>query len=348
MNLTAIISLYFFGLGLLLVSDFVGAIGFKFKKSNQFLQLFLGYLTLIASYAVVKGSGNSIGVFLLFWVLGYLFFIKKAESFSKITRIEYLKNSAIICLLWTIIFVLKAAYFWNFDYNCPNLLWVDNEFYMKIAEGYNLSGHENAMGLRNLPFPFLDFAQPYRSNDFWLVSLGLDLTSFDTIYIWELVYSTILIFVCAFSFYELAKQKFKWYLAMALSVLVLFAFSGSWYREIINIFYSPNPGSYDPIGIIAYTKLALVFSILFQFYYHYEQSKKIEAVYLLILIPLLVQSTIAFFVLSALIILNNLTKNNKTNESKRYIPLILIFVCIFIFRKILFRRKFLFEVASRR
>ena len=296
MNLTAIISLYFLGLAFLLVSVFVGAIGFKFKKSNQFLQLFLGYLILIASYAVVKGSGNSIGVFVLFWVLGYLFFIKQAESFSKITRIEYLKNSAIICLLWTIIFVLKAAYFWNFDYNCPNLPFVDYGFYMKIAEGYNLSGHENAMGLRNLLFPFLDFAQPYRSSDFWLVSLGLDLTSFDTIYIWELVYSTILIFVCAFSFYELAKQKFKWYLALILSVCVLFAFSSSGYRNLTNLIFPGHSGGYDPIGIIAYTKLAFVFALFFQFLNKYANASKIEAVYLLLLMPLLVQSTIAVFI----------------------------------------------------
>ena len=203
--ITAILSLYFLGLVLLIVSDFVGATLLKFKKSNQFIQLFLGYLILIASYAVVKGSGNSIGVFVLFWVFGYLFFIKQEESFSKITRIDYFKNVGTISLLWTMVFLLKVAYFWNFDYNCPNLLWIDNEFYMKIAEGYHLSGHENAMGLRNLLFPYLDFAQPYRSSDFWLVSLGLNLTSFDTIYIWELFYSTILIFVCAFSLFEVLK-----------------------------------------------------------------------------------------------------------------------------------------------
>lgn len=349
MNFTAILSLYFLGLLLLLVADFLGATLLKFKKSNQFIQLFLGYLTLIGSYAVVKGSGNSIGVFVLFWVFGYLFFIKQEESFSKITRIDYFKNLGSISFLWTIVFLLKVTYFWNFDYNCPNLPFVDYSFYMKIAEGYHLSGHENAMGLRNLLFPFLDFAQPYRSSDFWLVSLGLNLTPFATIYVWELFYSTILIFVCAFSLFEVLKRKFNFYVSLFLAVLILFAFSGQWYRDLINIVYSPNPGSFDPIGIIAYTKLALVFSVLFQFYFNYEMAKKIEAIYLLILIPLLVQSAIAFFVLSVLIIVYNLTKN-KTNDIKRHIPLILIFLClvvgVFIFYSLNLQKEQLYSGIS--
>lgn len=335
--ITAILSLYFLGLLLLLVSDFVGATLLKFKKSNQFIQFFLGYLALIASYAVVKGSGNSIGVFVLFWVFGYLFFIKQEESFSKITRIDYLKNLGIISLLWTIVFLLKVAYFWNFDYNCPNLLWIDNEFYMKIAEGYHLSGHENAMGLRNLLFPYLDFAQPYRANDFWLVSLGLDLTSFDTIYIWELLYSTILIFVCAYSFYELAKQKFRWYLALIVSIFILFAFTGSWYRNLTDLIFPGHSGGYDPIGIVAYTKLSFVFALFFQFLHKYTNARKIEAIYLLLLMPLLVQSTIAIFIFIACVYVFLYFEDNKSiivffREYRIIISLSLFFVvAVFVF-----------------
>jgi len=337
MNLTAIISLYFLGLVLLLVSDFVGAVGFKFKKSNRFLQLFLGYLILIASYAVVKGVGNSIGIFVLIWVLGYWVLIHKEENSKTVTRIDYIKNSGIISLLWTIVFVLKAAYFWNFEYNCPNLLWIDNQFYMKIAEGYNLSGHENALGLRNLLFPFLDFAQPYRANDFWLVSLGLDLTTFDTIYIWELLYSTILIFVCAFSFYELAKQKFKWYLALIISVCILFTFAGSGYRNLTNLIFPGHSGGYDPIGVVAYTKLALVFALFFQFLNKYAKESKIEAIYILLLMPLLVQSTIAvfifvFFIFAFLCLVETKSFKYFFREYRMHFALSLFFVAaVFVF-----------------
>ena len=56
------------------------------------------------------------------------------------------------------IFALKASCFWNFDYKSPNLFFTDNEFYMKVAEGHHLRVNENAMGLKNVLFPFLNFS----------------------------------------------------------------------------------------------------------------------------------------------------------------------------------------------
>ena len=328
--LSAILTLYLLGFTTLLFSDLIGLSLFRFRKSNLFLEVFVGYLTIIATYAIFKSSFNSIGIFVVLWIVGYVFYIRKQENSSLITRRDYLQRVFIIGVLWTIVFMLKASFFWNSEYNCPNLLFTDYEFYMKVAEGYNLSGNENAMGLKNVLFPFLNFAQPYRSSDFWLVSLGLDLTTIDTIYIWELFYSTILIFMCSLSLFVLLRQKFNVLGSLVLSVLLLFAFSGQWYRDIINLLYSHNSGSYDPIGIIAYTKLAFIFSIVFHFLLKYEMGKKIEAVYLLILIPLLVQSTIAFFVLIPFIILLLFVKDLKLKAEnlKKYFPLIFVFILL--------------------
>lgn len=328
--ITVFISLFLFGLAIILLSDFIGSILFKFKKSNQFLQFFLGYLILIASYAVVKGGGNSVGIFVLLWIFGYFYLIKSPKDYALIEKKEYLQRLLIISFLWTMIFALKASCFWNFDYNAPNLLFIDNEFYMKVAEGYNMSGNENAMGLKNGLFSFLNFAQPYRTNDFWLVSLGLDITNIDTIYIWELFYSTIIIFICSLSLFTVLRKKFNLWGSLILSVLLLFAFSGQWYRSLINLLYSHNIGSYDPIGIIAYTKLAIVFSILFQFFLKYEKQKKVEAVYLLILIPILVQSTIAFFVIIPLFIGFFIFQkgNYDINKLKEYLPVIVFFIIV--------------------
>ena len=238
--LTDILIIYFLGLAILLFSDFVGLSLFRFRNDNLFLGLLVGYLTIIATYAVLKSSFNSVGIFVLLWIVGYVFFIRKQVGFPLITKRDYWQRILIIVVLWTLIFTLKVSYFWNTEYNCPNLLFVDYECYMKIAEGYNLSGNENGFGLKNALFPLLDFAQPYRSNDFWLVSLGLDLTKIDTIYIWELFYSTILIFICSLSLFVLLKRKFNLFWSLGLSVLILFAFSGQWYRDVINLIYSPN------------------------------------------------------------------------------------------------------------
>lgn len=322
-----IITLYFLGLATLLLSGFWGLSLLRFQKSNIFLELLLGYLTIVAIYAIIKAGGNSVGIFVLLWIVGYIFIIKKKQDSPSIKKQEYFKQSLIIGVLWSVIFILKVSYFWNFDYNSPNLLFNDYAFYMKVAEGYNLSGNENAMGLRNLLFPFLNFAQPYRSNDFWLVSLGLDLTKIDTIYIWELFYSTISIFICSLSLFVILKRKFTLGWSLILSILVLFAFSGQWYRDIINLIYSPNSGGYDPIGIIAYTKLAIVFAVFFQFFYKYEKGKKEEAIYLLILIPLLVQSAIAVIPIISLIIIFYIFQEKKLtkNSFKKSLPLVGIF-----------------------
>lgn len=297
-----ILVLYFLGLATLLLSYFLGLVLFRFQKTNLFLSLFFGYLLLIATYAVFKGNGNSVGIFILFWIIGY-FYVFNTQKIGSTHKKNYQEPLLILSALWTIIFALKASYFWNFEYNSPNLLFIDNGFYMKIAEGYNLSGNENAMGLKNFLFPFLNFAQPYRSSDFWLVSLGLDLTKVDTIYIWELFYSTIVIFMCSLSLFELLRKKFNLLGSLALSVLLLFAFSGQWYRYLSNLIYPNYSGGYDPVGILAYTKLAIIFSIYFQFFLKFEKGQKGEAIYLLLLIPLLVQSTIALFLLAGSIIL---------------------------------------------
>lgn len=330
-----ILTIYFLGLTTLIISNFLGLVLFRFRKTNLFLELFFGYLLIISIYAIGKANFNSIGIVVLLWLIGYFILNKEHKEFPLLKKNEYFKNLFIIGILWTVIFILKASCFWNSEYNCPNLLFTDYECYMRIAEGYNLSGHENALEFENVLLPYLNFAQPYRASDFWLVSIGLDLTKIDTIYIWELFYSTISLFLCSLSFFVIAKKKFNLLGSLVLSILILFAFCGSWYRQIINIFFDFNSGGMDPIGIAAYTKLALVFSIVFQFFFKYEKEQKIEAVYFLLLIPILIQSTIAFFILVFFMILYFII--NEINEKKsiqlslkKHLPLIVIFTVLFL------------------
>ena len=329
--ITSILTLYFLGLTLLILSDFLGLSLFKFRTISIFIGVFVGYLSIIATYAIFKSNFNSIGFLVLFWVLGYVFFIAKQKESLKIKLHDYAQRLFIIGILWTVIFGLKVSFFWNWEYNCPNLLFVDYEFYMKLAEGYNLTGNENTFGLKNMLFPFLNFAQPYRTNDLWLVSLGLDLTEIDTIYIWELFYSTVIICICSLSLFTILKSKFNRLSSLILSILILFAFSGRWYYDLSKLFYSYNSGSLDPVGIVAYTKLTIAFSIMFQFFLKLENCKKTEAIYLLILIPLLIQSTISILIVVVLLVLFFLFQGGKFDmiNAKKYLPLIGMFIIIF-------------------
>lgn len=330
--LSAVITLYFLGLLLIFFSDFLGLSFFRFKKTGVFISTFLGYLAVVSTYAIVKSNFNSIAYFVILWIVGYFFVIKKEKLISSISKQDCLKRVGVIISLWTVVFGLKFSFFWNLGYNCPNLLFIDNEFYMKVAEGYQLSGHENALGLKNILFPFLNFAQPYRMNDFWLVSLALDLTKIDTIYIWELFYSPILLFICALSLFELLKSKYNRYWSMGLSVFFLFAFTGQWYRDLTNLLFPNHSGGFDPIGIAAYIKLALVFAVLFQFFYEYGKGHQREAIYGLVLIPILVQSAIAFFVLVFFILLFQMYQEKKVSGKflKKNLPVVGFFIVLFV------------------
>src|SRR3970040_37457 len=127
-----IVILYFLGLVTLLLSYFLGLGLFRFRNGNVFLSFFLGYLLIIATYAIFKARFNSVGIFVLLWVLGYIFVIGKQKESPLIQKKEYTQHLLIISSLWSLIFALKASYFWNSAYNCPNLLFIDNEFYIKI------------------------------------------------------------------------------------------------------------------------------------------------------------------------------------------------------------------------
>ena len=338
---SSMLIVFFLGLGLLIISDLMGFLLFKSSRKNVFFSVFLGLLVILSFYAIIKSRFNSVGLLVILWLIGYEFFIKKEQPLIPFNFKKTIYRQLTISCVWILIFALKSSCFWNESYDAPNLMFVDYQYYMKIAEGYNLTGNENAMGIKNQLMPFLDFAQPYRSGDLWIVSLGLDLTRLDTIYIWELFYSPLLLTVCALSIVALFEKAYNIITIVCFSILLLFAFAGHWYRDIINILHkTTNIGSYDPIGIIAYTKLAFVFAVFFQFFNLYLQEKKQQAIYLIILIPLLVQSAIGAFLFAAFLLLFGIIKENKNvYQNARKCATALIFFSIlligfFIFYKV--------------
>jgi len=74
--ITSFFVLYFIGLAILLLSDFVGLGLFRFRKNNIFLGLFLEFLVLIATYALAKASSNSVEIFVIVWIFSYFYLVK--------------------------------------------------------------------------------------------------------------------------------------------------------------------------------------------------------------------------------------------------------------------------------
>jgi hypothetical protein len=74
--ITSFFMLYFIGLAILLLSDFVGLGLFRFRKNNIFLGLFLEFLVLIATYALAKVHSNSVEIFVIVWIFGYFYLVK--------------------------------------------------------------------------------------------------------------------------------------------------------------------------------------------------------------------------------------------------------------------------------
>ena len=77
-----IIILYFLGLAILLLSDFVGLGLFRYRNGNMIMVLLVGYLTIVATYALFKANFNSVGILVVVWIAGYVYlFCKKNRIF---------------------------------------------------------------------------------------------------------------------------------------------------------------------------------------------------------------------------------------------------------------------------
>lgn len=297
-----ILGAYLLGLGLIIISWFTGKSVFRRMYLDSFELLFLGYLLVLSCYAVAKTYGNTIALLLLLWIIAYsLIFLTKESSNTVFKNDRVLINSAYI---WTILFLIKLVNFWNVDYGLPNLLFADYPNYMKLAESFQITGNENALGHRNVLFDNLNFLQPYRTHDLWLPSLGLDLIKARTIVIWELFYTPLVYFFASLSIFNISR-RFNWsiFRSIMFSIILIFAFSGNWFRAIINLSSSINNGSYDPIGIIAYPKLAVVYAIILHVIYLFYKKEYLRSIFFSCSMFLLVQSTLAVIPIIILFVL---------------------------------------------
>ncbi|MDA8650790.1 hypothetical protein N9L39_01640 [Flavobacteriaceae bacterium] len=297
-----ILGAYVLGLGLIVISWITGRILFRRMYLDSFELLFLGYLLILSCYAVAKTCGKTIALLVFLWIIAYsLIFLTKEATITVCKNDRVLINSVFI---WTILFLIKLINFWNSQYGLPNLLFADYPNYMKLAESFQITGNENALGHRNVLFDNLNFLQPYRTHDLWLPSLGLDLIKARTIVVWELFYTPMVYFFASLSIFNISRRfKLSNVLSVMFSILIIFAFSGNWFRAIINLTSSINNGSYDPIGIISYPKLAVVYAIILHVIYLFHKKEYLRSIFFSCSTFLLVQSTLAVIPLIILFVI---------------------------------------------
>jgi len=296
---TSYMHLYCFGLAFLTLIFFVGKRTFKGHKVIQSEYLLLGYIIVIAIYAIVKTEGATVAWFLLLWLIIYRYWTK--NEIPNKDSISTYRQLVVISSLWTIIFLLKAIHFWNNEYAAPNLHFEDYPYYMKLVEGFNLYGFENGMGHLNLFINDTKFLQPYRSNDLWLNSIGLDITKYDTIYIWELFYSPVLLTLVGTSIFFIIDKKVSVISRICISTMALFVFSGQWFRGLINVFLPEKLHLQVDFGILAYPKLFLVYAFLFIIISMYFKNRYINALLWCSILPIFVQTTLALVPFSLMI-----------------------------------------------
>lgn len=295
----AILGIYAIGVLLLIGSSLLGSFVFSKKEINHSEKLVIGFLLIISVYAIVKTGGITIANLILIWIGSYFVITGNNKLKYKLWN----KKVFDLIVLWSLIFLLKVSYFWNREYDLPNLQFKDYPYYMKLSESFALYGKENALGHLNGLFEFQEFLQPYRSIDLWLPSLGLDLTSFDTVYIWELFYGPIGLTIIAYTIFDRILLSYNKITGIIFSILSLFLFSGGWFRGIINLIGPDSlSGSLDPMGMVAYPKLSFVYVIYLIVLWYFFNRKYINAIIWLCLMPLLVQTTISLIPITLIFI----------------------------------------------
>ena len=310
MNLfTSYIHLYCFGLAFLILALTIGRLLFNHKGVLHSEHLILGYSLVIAIYAILKTEGVTIAWLILLWLGIYKYWNQK-DDIDVSTELDKISNNLlVIWILWSIIFVLKLMHFWNYEYDSPNLHFEDYPYYMKLAEGFNLYGSENGMGHLNLFLGDNNFLQPYRSNDLWLTSFGLEFTNLDTIFIWELFYQPVLLTIIANGFYWMINKNISIVVKLCISLMSLFIFSGLWFRAIINFILPESMEVAVDYGIIAYPKLFLVYAIVFISIVLFFMEKWTKAILWISILPIFVQTTLALVPISIFFMICVITKN---------------------------------------
>jgi hypothetical protein len=277
--------------------------------NDNWIGVFVQHLIIVSVYAIFKSNGNTIAWALIIWII--VFFINSKRLLTENNENEHISFKPIIVIV-IFIFTLQVYNYNSFVNDLPNLPFWDHKQYMQIAEGFYLTGNENMFGLKNLLFPdYLKFAEPYRSHDTWIISLGLSITNDDVLAVYQLFYFPIILFWAVYSIYSISIKYIqnKFY-SVLFSFLGIFLMGGGWIRDIVNLLNitSINTNGYDPFSVVAYTKLAIPFAVLFVACKYLIFGNYRVTLLLLILIPILVQSYISLFavvLLMALILLIN-------------------------------------------
>ena len=109
--LSEIVTIYFAGLIFLYVSLSLGFLFQRWIRMGLFEQLFLGYLVLLCSYAIIKTSFQTIALLIPIWLVLYSLLFRD-RLYLNVKLIDVKSQILSVTIIWTLIYVLKAFYFY--------------------------------------------------------------------------------------------------------------------------------------------------------------------------------------------------------------------------------------------
>lgn len=173
-----------------LIGHVFRAVIFKEYSSNKFFNVFvnllIGFISIIFVYALIKTSSNTI--LWGFLILIFLFYYRKNLQKPSLKSIILQKNLmhpidipqfSIALIICSGFFFLQGYFFYNLPYN--NLPQGDYAFYSMVVDYIRLTGIESYIGAEHPFKTFIDSPVPYHYTEIWASAFFVDLFKINTI-----------------------------------------------------------------------------------------------------------------------------------------------------------------------
>ena len=171
------------------------------KYTNLFFATLLGIIFYVCAYSILKTRGLTINIMFIFLAIPVFMPIKKINI--KCFSLRYNLGSVVELFLLSIFFTL----FFNFAFE-SKIIQADSIYYLKIAEGLKMSGHENRQHLKNLYVSNFNGVEAYHYFEMWLAAFIMQLTNvfFTTFSIFRIITQSILFIVLILGLLAIVEQ----------------------------------------------------------------------------------------------------------------------------------------------
>lgn len=246
------IILFLFSVGKLILPFFIS--GDELSKSpilNVFFCLFLGLISIILIYSYYKSNFHTINILFIPLILYSIYSFKiKKYNFSLLSNLE-LKALIYFLIISVFVFTLQCSYYFNFNTNSTNTVFIDNYYYSDIVKNLNSFGSENIFYSLNKFLPeFRTELVPYRYADLWFSSFIMDLFFINSLESFYIISSPLIISLLVFFlFYLVSLRISNKYISILISLIVSFS----------SILFIPKLNSSDELIYLSETTIMGVF-----------------------------------------------------------------------------------------